>query len=166
MKQLWAPWRMDYILSTKDNKTASCIFCNFFQAKTLEENLLLYRDNTICVSMNKFPYINGHLLVIPKNHERNIETLNEETQLKIMKTISKSVEMLKKTLNPEGFNIGCNLEQVAGAGIVDHLHFHIVPRWLGDSNYMCVISETRVISDHIQNTYNILSKEFKKIENI
>ena len=160
MKVLWAPWRMDYILS--NDKGEGCIFCPGDDRGQDEERLILYAGSLSMVMMNRFPYINGHLLVAPIRHIPDMEQLSDEENLDLMLMVRRSINILKKTMNPEGFNVGLNLGQVAGAGIKEHMHFHIVPRWNGDTNYMTVLGDVRVIPEHIMETYSKLLPYFKE----
>ncbi len=153
MKRLWAPWRIDYIL---DKKEKGCIFCQKSKEDKDEENYILLRGEKCLVMLNAFPYNNGHLMIAPYRHIASIENLREEEAVEIMKILSRMTLLLKEVMHPDGFNIGVNLGDVAGAGIVDHLHFHIVPRWKGDCNFMPVLSDTKVISEALQQTYRKL----------
>jgi len=130
MKALWAPWRMEYILS--DQKGGACIFCPGDNRDEDGSRLILHVGSLSMVMMNRFPYINGHLLIAPVRHVRGLELLSREEMLDLLTVVSSSVEVLKKVMKPEGFNVGMNLGKVAGAGVEDHMHFHIVPRWKGD----------------------------------
>jgi len=114
------------------------------------------------VMMNRFPYINGHLLVAPIRHIPDLEQLSDEENLDLMLMVRRSINILKKAMNPEGFNVGLNLGQVAGAGVKEHMHFHIVPRWNGDTNYMTVLGDVRVIPEHIMETYGKLRPYFEE----
>jgi ATP adenylyltransferase len=160
MDVLWAPWRMDYILS--DEKAGGCIFCLGEDRQEDENRLILHVGLKTMVMMNRFPYINGHLLVAPIRHVPGLERLTDEENLELLKTVRKSVEILKKVMNPEGFNIGLNLGRVAGAGVEEHMHFHIVPRWNGDTNYMTVLGDVRVIPEHLKETYRKLRPHYEK----
>ncbi|MBI3755510.1 MAG: HIT domain-containing protein [Deltaproteobacteria bacterium] len=162
MKQLWAPWRAEYILGQKPSQ---CIFCKDYSKDDTKE-LVLYRGKLAAVMMNKFPYNNGHLLVYPWRHTSLLEDIEKEETLELFKLIKESVAILKKEMNPGGFNIGMNLGKEAGAGIEEHLHFHIVPRWNGDTNFMPVIGEVRVLPEHLQATYDKLYPHFQKIKSI
>jgi ATP adenylyltransferase len=157
METMWAPWRMEYILGNKDD---ACIFC---QALSQYDDLTLYKGNTTMVVMNKFPYINGHLLVAPVRHLSALHQMSKTEKGDLIETVDQSVEILKKTISPDGFNVGLNLGKVAGAGVEEHLHFHIVPRWFGDTNALTVFAEVRVIPEHIIVTYNNLKPYFKKL---
>ena len=158
MKVLWAPWRMAYILS--DRKDQNCIFCPGEDRSQDAERLILFSGEQSLVMMNRFPYNNGHLLVAPVRHVAGLEELGSEEILDLLLTVRKSIGILKKAMKPEGFNVGLNLGHVAGAGIEEHIHFHIVPRWNGDTNYMTVLDDVRVIPEHIQKTYEKLLPGF------
>jgi ATP adenylyltransferase len=161
MKVLWAPWRMGYILS--DKKDASCIFCPGNNREQDEERLILYVGALTMVIMNKYPYNNGHLLVAPVRHLPDMENLAHEESLDLLLMVQRSIAVLKDIMNPEGFNVGLNLGHVAGAGVEAHMHFHIVPRWNGDTNYMTVLGDVRVIPEHIQETYGKLRPYFDRL---
>jgi ATP adenylyltransferase len=158
MKTMWAPWRMEYILGEKDK---GCIFC---KALADQDNLTLYKGEVTMVVMNKYPYINGHLLVAPTRHLSLLEQLHKNEMADLLETVEKSVGILKKVMNPDGFNVGLNLGKVAGAGVEEHLHFHIVPRWFGDTNALTVFADVRVIPEHLQVTFNNLKPYFDKIK--
>lgn len=163
MKQLWAPWRMQYILNAKKEK--GCLFCNLFKLNPSKKNLILYKNKTTLIVMNKFPYNSGHLMVASKTHKGNLHELPKIHFEDLFKKVSMTTKVLKKVLNPEGFNIGANIGRCAGAGVLNHLHIHIVPRWNGDMNYMPVLSDTKVISEYLEKTYDKLLRHFK-IKNI
>ncbi|PKN64036.1 MAG: HIT family hydrolase [Deltaproteobacteria bacterium HGW-Deltaproteobacteria-15] len=158
MKVLWAPWRMGYILSNR--KDQNCIFCPGEDRSKDAERLILFSGEQSLVMMNRFPYNNGHLLVAPVRHVAGLEELGSEEILDLLLTVRKSIGILKKAMKPEGFNVGLNLGHVAGAGIEEHIHFHIVPRWNGDTNYMTILDDVRVIPEHIQKTYEKLLPGF------
>ena len=154
---MWAPWRMEYILSDERD---TCIFCD---ALSEQEDLTLYKGDTTMVMMNKYPYINGHLLVAPTRHVQSLDQLNREEMGNLLKTVECSLAMLKQQMTPDGFNVGLNLGRVAGAGVEEHLHFHIVPRWFGDTNALTVFGEIRVIPEHLQATYDKLKPLFDEL---
>lgn len=162
MKVLWAPWRMEYIVS--EQKGEGCIFCAGDDRSKDKERLILYVGSLTIVMMNRFPYINGHLLVAPIRHIPCLESLTHEETLNLMVMVRRSIEVLKKVMSPEGFNVGLNLGKVAGAGVDEHMHFHIVPRWNGDTNYMTVLGEVRVIPEHIKETYHKLLPYFQELK--
>jgi len=158
MKTMWAPWRIEYILADKDNH---CIFCDAIDA---QNDLTLFLGEVTMVMMNKFPYINGHLLAAPVRHVSTLDQLTKVEMGELLATVEQSVGILKTVMQPDGFNVGLNLGKVAGAGVEEHLHFHIVPRWFGDTNALTVFGEVRVIPEHIKTTYNNLKPYFNKID--
>ena len=158
MDTMWAPWRMEYILGDKED---GCIFC---KALTTDDDLTLYRGRVTMVVMNKYPYINGHLLVAPIRHVSGLDQLDCQEKEILLATVDKGVAILKEAMQPDGFNVGLNLGRVAGAGVEEHLHFHIVPRWFGDVNALTVFADVRVIPQHIQETFNNLKPLFDKME--
>ena len=161
MKRLWAPWRMEYILSENKNKT--CLFCDVSRAETTSDkkNLLLHRSKYCFVIMNRYPYNSGHLMVVPYFHTPTFDGLSDKALFELIKTVEISVDMLKKAVNPDGFNIGLNFGKIAGAGMEQHMHIHIVPRWAGDTDSMPIIAETRVMPEHLNKTYTKLKRFFK-----
>ncbi|SHE80142.1 Diadenosine tetraphosphate (Ap4A) hydrolase [Desulfacinum infernum DSM 9756] len=159
MRNLWAPWRMEYILGKRESY---CIFCPEGDGLSDEERLILYRGDLTMVMMNKYPYNNGHLLVAPWRHVASIEDLTEEEMTDIMRMVRECVQILRKVMRPDGFNVGLNLGAAAGAGVESHLHFHVVPRWEGDTNFMTVFADVRSIPEHLRQTYAKLLPYFKK----
>ena len=148
---------MEYILSDKEDV---CIFCDGLSSN---KDLTLLRDDDTMVMMNKFPYINGHLLVAPVRHISGLDELSKSEMAELLATVDRSVQILKQVMKPDGFNVGLNLGKVAGAGVEEHLHFHIVPRWFGDTNALTVFADVRVIPEHIKATYNNLKPYFNKL---
>ncbi|MBF0475846.1 MAG: HIT domain-containing protein [Deltaproteobacteria bacterium] len=152
---LWAPWRMTYILG--EDKTAGCIFCPDLglppRPEDMEERLILSIKDRTMVMMNKYPYINGHLLVSPRTHTGDLGGLTSEERADLLAEVDRAITILKQVMHPDGFNVGLNLGLVAGAGVEEHLHFHVVPRWKGDTNFMTVFADLRVIPEHFQQTY-------------
>ncbi|MGP3667019.1 MAG: HIT family protein [Candidatus Bathyarchaeota archaeon] len=157
MKHLWAPWRIKYILMKKPH---GCIFCKIAKEKKDEKNYVLLRGKWNYVVLNNYPYNNGHLMVAPFKHVKNLESLTDEELYEHFKIVRESIINLKKAFKPRGFNIGVNIGKVAGAGVENHIHTHIVPRWGGDTNYMPVIANTKVIPETLNQTYNRLKKFF------
>ena len=162
MERLWAPWRMEYIKSTQDEEQ-DCIFCQKPKETNDKENLIVYRSSLSFIIMNKFPYNNGHLMVVPYKHEADLTKFTDDVLLDTQHLLQLSLRALNATLNPHGINIGVNLGRGAGAGIVDHLHYHIVPRWIGDTNYMPVLAGTKVISEALEDSWQKLHTSFKKL---
>jgi ATP adenylyltransferase len=154
MKYVWAPWRIEYI---KAEKPAGCIFCDKPKENKDKENYILYRGKKNFVMLNSYPYNPGHLLVAPYRHIGNMEELTEAERNEHYELVSRSIVVLKKVLKPVGLNIGANLGRVAGAGIEDHFHSHVVPRWQGDNNFMPVLGDTKVIPQALADTYATLA---------
>jgi ATP adenylyltransferase len=161
VKQLWAPWRMAYI--DAGAKDAGCIFCTKYRHDDLRAALVLAQTEHSVVMMNKYPYNNGHLLIAPKRHEKDPENLPQDEFIDLNEMLRRSMEIVRRVLNPGCLNLGMNLGKCAGAGIDDHLHWHIVPRWEGDTNFMPVIAETRVMPQHLLDSYDRLQPYFKSI---
>jgi ATP adenylyltransferase len=159
MKQLWAPWRIEFIKQPKPNE---CILCIKPREHRDRNNFILYRGRYCFVMMNIYPYNNGHLLISPYQHTSTLESVENNVLLDMMGVLKQSLAAIKQALSPEGINIGLNLGKVAGAGIEDHLHFHVVPRWLGDTSFMAVAADVRVIPEHLKATYDKLRSFFPK----
>ncbi len=160
MNRLWAPWRMDYIRTPKED---GCVFCNKHQSTKDRENLLLFRGEESFVLMNLYPYSNGHLMISPYKHTSNTNDISSIGNQEIMFLTNKSMEIIKNTMGADGFNIGANLGKAAGAGIEEHLHFHIVPRWIGDTNFMPVVGNTKVMVEGLQETWDSMKPQFDLI---
>jgi len=153
MKQLWSPWRIDYILGPKPGE---CIFCTMPREDHDRDNLILFRGKKNFIIMNRFPYNSGHLMIVPYFHTSSFHGLDTETLTEFTLLARSSVDCLGEVMRPEGFNTGLNIGQAAGAGIKEHLHMHVVPRWVGDSNFMAVMEDIRVVPEHILATYDKL----------
>ncbi len=164
MKTLWTPWRMEYI-EGREGRTGTgdgCIFEKGVGAPHDRDGLVLFRDDLAVVLMNRFPYANGHLLVAPASHVPDPGDLSDAEMLAVMNWVRAGVEILRKTVRPDGFNVGLNLGETAGAGLAEHLHFHVVPRWAGDHNFMTVLAEVRTVPEHILATYDRLLPLFQE----
>ena len=159
MDILWAPWRMEYIQGV-DHNHDECIFCLKPVQDKDRDNLIIFRAQHNFVILNKYPYNNGHCMIVPYQHTASIESLCEETSSEMWRLLLKCKKALFEAFHPEGFNIGMNLGRIAGAGIDSHIHLHIVPRWNGDTNFMPIIAETKIISQEIFKTYDILAPYF------
>lgn len=159
MKTLWTPWRIDHVLG-KTAKSEFCIFEPPGNTSFDKDCLLLYRDEKGVILLNRFPYANGHLLVAPVRHIGCLTELDDWENANLMYLVREATRIVQQHLTPDGFNIGCNLGSIAGAGIADHLHFHIVPRWDGDHNFITVVSEIRTIPEHIEATFDTLLPDF------
>ena len=155
MEQIWAPWRMQYI---EGPKASGCILCQKPREDNDETNLILYRGEKNFIILNSFPYNPGHLMVAPYHHLGLLEELTGDELGEHLDMVKRCVKLLNKTLKPNGFNIGINIGKIAGAGIDDHIHTHIVPRWQGDSNFMPVLSNTKVIPEALAATYKKLKE--------
>jgi len=162
METLWAPWRIQYI---EQPKPQGCIFCDKPSENLDKENFILYRGDFCFVIMNFYPYNNGHLMVVPFRHTSDISDLTSEERLEMMELLSLCKEALIQTISPHAFNIGMNLGEIAGAGVKDHLHFHIVPRWSGDTNFMPILGHTKVVSEGLTQTWEKLKKHFENFNN-
>ena len=160
MKQLWAPWRLAYIESGAEEN--GCIFCTKSRGSDLRANLVLTCTDHTVVMLNKFPYNNGHLLLAPKRHEKSLMLLPAAEFHDLNDTLRRSIELVQNIFRPGGVNLGMNLGHCAGAGIEDHLHWHIVPRWDGDTNFMPVLFNTKVIVECLENFYDRFSAECSK----
>lgn len=159
MDVLWAPWRMDYILGPKQG---SCPFCLPADESEDVERLVLTRGKTCFVIMNKYPYNNGHLMVAPFRHTHCLTSMTSEERAEGTELVTRCVDILSQAFRPQGLNVGLNLGEAAGAGIATHLHWQIVPRWNGDSSFMAVFAETRVIPEHLSQTYAALKAFFHR----
>ena len=156
MEQLWAPWRMQYI--KKADAAEGCIFCNFPAEQKDDDNLIVLRGERTFIILNTFPYSNGHLMISPYRHTANLDDLEDADLLEMMTMTRRAVSLLKEAFHPDGFNVGVNMGRVAGAGIADHIHIHVVPRWSGDTNFMAVVGDVRVIPESLAAVYEALKK--------
>jgi ATP adenylyltransferase len=152
-QRLWAPWRMAYILSEKDDRREKCVFCIKLAQDCDAENYVVWRGEHCAIMLNLYPYNNGHLMVIPSAHVPSLEDLSDQIQAEMMLTVSKCLRLLRRSMQPHGFNVGVNIGRAAGAGIASHVHIHVVPRWEGDTNFMPLLAETRVIPEWLDDTY-------------
>ena len=157
MQRLWAPWRMEYIVNDKET---ACIFCIDNNEDRDRELLILHRSILSLVMLNRYPYTNGHLLIAPIRHTADMNSLSDAEMLDLFKTLSLCRSILQDVAAPQGFNIGINLGRAAGAGVDEHLHLHIVPRWNGDTNFMSVLADLRVMPENLLTTYDSLLPAF------
>jgi len=157
---IWAPWRIAYIKHT--DKEPGCIFCRKPAEDNDAENYIVFRGETAFIMLNRYPYNNGHLLLAPYRHTGRLADLDAEESAELMRLLQLSQQVLEEEMSPQGFNIGMNLGRTAGAGIEDHLHFHVVPRWSGDTNFMPVCGQTKVVSEGLAETWSYLQAAFKR----
>lgn len=162
MERLWAPWREAYV-SAPQQETQGCIFCDKPREDRDADNYILLRAHGVFVILNAFPYNNGHMMVVPYAHVGDFDAIAPETLSEMMTVAQRCTRVLRATLRPAAFNLGMNLGRPAGAGVADHLHLHIVPRWAGDTNYMSVVADTRVLSQSLGSSFEILHKGFAEI---
>lgn len=153
MDILCAPWRMQYIATADAKNAETCIFCDYPRMDNDKKNLLLFRGKTCYLLMNRYPYNSGHLLVIPYRHIADLALLTPEENQELLGLAQQAILALKACMNPDGYNLGVNMGRVAGAGIEKHLHMHIVPRWSGDTNFITVMGDTRVLPEAPEKTY-------------
>jgi ATP adenylyltransferase len=157
MERIWAPWRMPYITGASNN--SGCIFCP--QERSDKERLILARSSCSLLMLNRYPYTGGHMMVAPLRHTAELDSLTDEELLDLMHLLRKGRSLLQKVAKPDGFNIGINLGRAAGAGVEEHLHIHIVPRWNGDSNFMTVVGDLRVIPEALEAVYDQMFAELE-----
>ncbi len=159
MERLWAPWRDAYV-STPSEQVEGCIFCVKPRENRDAENYIVHRAERVFVILNAYPYNNGHLMVVPYAHTGDLEQVEPATLADIMRVAQRCVHILRGAMRPEAFNMGMNLGRPAGAGIADHIHMHVVPRWTGDTNFMPVLADTRVLSQSLESSYALLRRGF------
>jgi ATP adenylyltransferase len=162
VKRLWTPWRLDFIRGPKPRE---CIFCQKANERNDRENFVLTRGRRNFALLNTYPYTSGHLMIAPLQHSANLGDLDAETTSEMMELTKRAVKALRIAYATESFNIGMNLGTAAGAGIADHLHLHVVPRWQGDSNFMPVLGDTRLIPETLESTYERLLRAGIDTEN-
>ena len=158
MEYIWSPWRYKYVASSDDDR--GCVFCRVQQQGSDRENLIIHRASLNFVILNLFPYTSGHLMIVPYEHTASLASVGEPVTTEMMTLTKKAQMALQAEYRPDGFNIGMNLGQSAGAGVADHIHLHVVPRWAGDANFVSIIGETRVLPEDLATTYDRLEKYF------
>jgi len=158
MRFVFSPWRLDYV--TSDKAKGGCVFCAAFEQEPSPDNLVLYRDERLAVMLNRYPYTNGHLMVIPKPHVDSLTGLDPEGRAGAAEALTFCEGLLRRIYRAEGINVGLNLGQAGGAGIKDHIHWHILPRWTGDTNFITVCGETRILPEDLSATFDRLRPEF------
>ena len=158
MDRIWAPWRIEYVGSTKPAEEKKCFLC--VDPEKDNESLVVGRKSSAFVIMNRFPYTNGHVMVVPVRHTGRMEDLSDEELLDLMRLVKVMISVFKEEFNVDGVNVGINVGRAAGAGLEEHIHIHMVPRWFGDNNFMPVVGETRMISEHLNASYERLKRKF------
>jgi ATP adenylyltransferase len=158
-EQIWAPWRLSYIATPKTEPAGDCFLCRYRDETDDATNLVLWRGDAALTVLNRFPYNNGHLLIAPREHKAELEHLTDAEALECQQQLQRMTVLLKRVLRAEGFNIGLNLGHVAGAGLPGHLHWHVVPRWSGDTNLMPVVGDVKVIPQSLEALYTVLREE-------
>ena len=161
MKQIWAPWRLQYIL---EGNPEGCIFCVKPSEDKDKGNLILFRGKNVFIIMNLYPYNNGHIMIVPYQHAETLTELPDKVLFELISLTKRTDAILRQVFSAQGFNIGINLGKAAGAGIDEHLHIHIVPRWVGDTNFMPVLADLKVMPQHIEATYDLLLPFFREIK--
>lgn len=153
MEHLFTPWRMKYIMDDERKENDKCVFCRIAREKKDRENLVLYRGKKAFVLLNRYPYNSGHLMVVPYQHHGSIEGLETDVLNEMMALLSQAVSILGRVYHAQGFNVGANLGEAAGAGIAEHVHFHVLPRWAGDTNFVTSLGSTRIIPEDLDDTW-------------
>lgn len=161
MNQLWSPWRMKYI--TDHQKSSDCFFCRSINEEDGPENLIVHRGQYSFVILNLFPYTNGHLMVVPYIHKPSLEDLDTPTRSEMMEFTTQAMKVLRSLYHPDAFNLGANIGEAAGAGVADHVHIHVVPRWSGDTNFMSTVGSTRVLPEELAQTYQRVRERWTKV---
>ncbi len=164
LKQLWAPWRMEYLEDHQKGKTRGCVFCDLPREKEDRKNLIVHRGERVFVILNRYPYNNGHVMVVPNTHVADLSLLPDEELSEMTQMCREVVKALKETYQAPGFNLGMNLGEAGGAGIRDHLHMHVVPRWVGDTNFMPVLADTKSMPQHLLTSFDQIHDYFKKLK--
>ncbi|HYL98433.1 MAG TPA: HIT domain-containing protein [Blastocatellia bacterium] len=158
MEFLWSPWRYQYI--SKAEHEPGCVFCRAPQLGDDQASLIVYRGKLVYAILNLFPYTSGHLMIVPYQHTDSFVSLLEDTTLEMFTVAKQAQTAIESEYHPDGFNIGMNLGRAAGAGVADHIHLHIVPRWSGDANFVSIVGETRVLPEDLSTTYQRLKSRF------
>ncbi len=154
---MFTPWRREYVESSKKS---GCVFCHALEAED-SESLIVIRGEKAFVILNRYPYTNGHLMVVPYQHASSLEELDAETRCEMMELLTKSLVVLGEVYHPQGFNLGGNIGQAAGAGVADHIHLHVLPRWTGDTNFMTAVGSTRILPETVEESWQRICKAWK-----
>lgn len=164
MDKMWAPWRSEYIDSFAGEKESECFLCDALKAQNEQDVFIVEKTKRSFVILNIYPYNTGHVMVVPNRHLGELESLSQKELLDTSLLVQKAIKALKKAYRPHGINIGMNLGRPAGAGLETHVHFHVVPRWNGDTNFMAAIADTKVLSESLRESYKKLKKAFKELK--
>jgi ATP adenylyltransferase len=160
-QRIWAPWRLEYVKDASKDNESQCIFCAALAPEDDDEaNLIVHRGKTCFVILNKFPYTNGHLMVAPYEHVATLQALDDEATAEMMSLVRRGMTALESSYAPHGYNVGVNQGRVAGAGVEHHIHMHVVPRWGGDTNFMPVLGDTRVMNQTLEDSYATMREAF------
>ena len=159
-QRIWAPWRLEYVKDASKDKESECIFCAALAADDDEANLIVHRGKSCFVILNKYPYTNGHLMVAPYEHHATLQALDPVTTTEMMALAQRGMTALEASYAPHGYNVGVNQGRVAGAGVEHHIHMHVVPRWDGDTNFMPVLGDTRVMNETLEDSYATVREAF------
>ncbi len=160
MKHIWSPWRMEYV--EKNVETGSCLFCDQLSLPDGMDNLILHRGEQSFVILNRYPYTNGHMMVVPYPHQASLDTLDEATLTELIHLVSEALSVLREAYGAKYFNVGANIGTAAGAGVADHVHMHVLPRWKGDTSFMTTTGNVRVIPEDLETTYTKLQAIWKQ----
>ena len=160
MEHLWSPWRMKYI--ENHGKEEGCVFCNEQAKEDSAANLIAFRGERAYIILNRYPYTSGHVMVVPFAHESTLEDLDASTRTEMMELTTRCIASLRKIYRAPAFNMGANIGEAAGAGVIGHVHIHIVPRWMGDTNFMSALGGTRVLPEALEDTYKKIRDAFQK----
>jgi ATP adenylyltransferase len=158
MKRLWAPWRIKLL----ETKITGCVFCKVYKQGDGPDNLVIFRGKHCFVILNRYPYTSGHLMVVANDHLPSLEDLDAETRAEMMELATRAMVVLRSIYHPDGFNLGANIGDAAGAGVAGHVHLHVVPRWTGDANFMMTLAETKVMNEALEDTYARISAAWKE----
>jgi ATP adenylyltransferase len=159
---LWSPWRMTYIQTHKVED--ECAFCLELTRQDGVANLIVHRGHRAFVILNRYPYTSGHVMIVPYKHLSTLDALDQETRAEMMELVNSAVQTLQEVYQPQGFNIGMNIGDAAGAGIADHIHLHAVPRWMGDTNFMSTLGMTRVLPETLADSFNKIKQAWERLQ--
>ncbi|MEW6717767.1 MAG: HIT domain-containing protein [Chloroflexota bacterium] len=160
MKHIWSPWRMKYI--QEHNLVEGCVFCEAQSHEDGPDNLIVFRGRRAYVILNRYPYTSGHLMIVPYKHLPSLENLDKKTRDEMMDLVVEGIRVLREMYAPQAFNIGVNIGEAAGAGVAEHVHMHIVPRWTGDTSFITTLGETRVLPESLEDTYDRVSSGWRQ----